>query len=152
MLLFSQKLCGNWEGETIFRGVLECFATEIVLELRLKRINRNLPAGKIGKGIPIRGNSMCKSTRVWGGLEYPGIIGEFSMAQVEDVCMERWEMSVERKETRGSSVQGNWLSKNNKKQKAKTWFVEFALFRGVNTPIWFQVINDKNWLTKFLSI
>lgn len=128
---------------------------DIVLGQGLKRINGNLPARKMGKAIPIRGNSVCRRTGAWGALEYPRITRKFGMVRVEDVRIERWEMSLERK---GSEAVVCWklaLKNKTKQRKTKqnkqtnkknrereTWFVEFDCFCGVSIPICFQVFND----------
>lgn len=87
-----------------------------LFEQGLKSINRDLAARKIGKGILIWGNSICR-TGPWEGLEYPGISGTFSTEQAEDVRMDRWETSLQGKGPRGTGVLGNQLSKRKEKKK-----------------------------------
>lgn len=137
---------------------------DIVLGQGLKRINGNLPARKTGKAIPIRGNSVCKRTGAWGALAYPRITRKFGTVRVEDVRIEWWEMSLERK---GSEAVVCWKlalqnktkqrkeKKTNKQEKQREgdlicrvclflWCKYSHLFSSYQ---WFN-----NWLTQFLNI
>lgn len=100
----------------------------------------------MGKGFPMRGNSVYKRIGTCRGLEYPGIIGKFSMVHVQDVYVERCEMILARKRSRGNAVLENRFSNNNNskqnsktksqaKKKSQSCYVELANFCGVNTPI-----------------